>query len=110
MIGLVALPRISPPSGAAVLLSRPAPASARLTVAPGLGFVMSQHFYLPGRTDVEQFLFADAGKDGLARRLLWIQFEHKMPENNGTYNYPPSPAAAVSGLSVLYDTKVYTDY
>jgi hypothetical protein len=84
--------------------------AAKLTVAPGLHFVASEHFYLPGRTDVEQFLFADAPEDGLVRRLFWIQFEHKMPENNGTYNYPPSLSAAIDGLSFLYDTKVYTDY
>jgi hypothetical protein len=83
---------------------------ARFRFADGFRYVGGQRFALDGPTDAEQHFFADADAQGRVRRAYWIQFEHKMPSNNGSYNYVSPQTAKLGGLSFLYDTKIYTDY
>lgn len=84
--------------------------AARFRFAEGFRYLGGQRFALGGHTDAEQHFFADADQQGRIRRLYWIQFEHKMPGNDGTYNYTSPGTAKLGGLSFVYDTKIYTDY
>jgi hypothetical protein len=84
--------------------------AARFRFADGFRYVGAQRFALNGPTDAEQHFFADADAQGQVRRAYWIQFEHKMPSNNGSYNYVSPQTARLGGLPFLYDTKIYTDY
>jgi hypothetical protein len=84
--------------------------AARFRFARGFHYLGGQRFALGGSTDAEQHFFADAGQDGAIRKLYWIQFEHKMPGNDGRYNYLSPLTAGLSGMSFVYDTKIYTDY
>jgi hypothetical protein len=91
------------------LISRELPA-ARFHFADGFHYLGGQRFALGGQTDAEQHFFVDAGRRGQIHRLYWIQFEHKMPTNIGRYNYTAPTLTEMGGLSLVYDTKIYTDY
>jgi hypothetical protein len=84
--------------------------AARFRFADGFRYLGGQRFALDGPTDAEQHIFVDADAQGGIRRIYWIQFEHKMPSNNGSYNYVSPNATRLGGLPFLYDTKIYTDY
>jgi len=91
-------------------LTSPELPAARFYFADGFHYLGGQRFALGGQTDAEQHFFVDAGERGQIRRLFWIQFEHKMPGNNGSYNYTTPTVTELGGLSFVYDTKIYTDY
>jgi hypothetical protein len=91
------------------LISPDRPA-ASFRFADGLHYLAGQRFALYVHTDAEQHFFVDADPQGQIRRLYWIQFEHKLPGNDGRYIYTTSRTAEIGGLSFLYDTKIYTDY
>ena len=84
--------------------------AARLTIAPEIKYGGGQRFLLGSGTDAEQYFFVDAAPDGMVRRFYWIQFEHKLPGNDGTYNYQPLHTTDIGGLTFVYDSKIYTDY
>jgi len=91
------------------LISPELPA-ASFRFADGLPYLGGQRFALYVHTDAEQHFFVDADPQGQIRRLYWMQFEHKLPGNDGRYIYTTTRTAQIGGLSFLYDTKIYTDY
>lgn len=56
-------------------------------------------FVLKNVADAEQHFFVAAGRDGVIRRLYWIQFESFLPGVGEGYDYSADPAVTVEGVS-----------
>lgn len=82
---------------------------ADLTFAKEFRYVGGQQINLYGRCEAEQHIFVKAGNDGIVERFYWVQFEHDLPSNNGTYDYK-GLTSDIGGLSFVYDTKSWPDY
>jgi hypothetical protein len=82
---------------------------ADLTFGKDFRYVGGQTINLYGRCEAEQHIFAKAGSNGTVERFYWVQFEHDLPSNKGTYNYQ-GRTTDIGGLSFVYDTKSRPDY
>jgi hypothetical protein len=91
------------------LVSAELPA-AELTFGPDFRYVGGQIVNLYGNADAEQHLFVHANSDGLVQRFYWVQFEHFLPTNTHTYNYPADHTVDLGGLGFTYDIKSWPDY
>ncbi len=60
---------------------------ARIQVDPTYTYVGPVQFILYGIAHVEQHLFVMADAAGLVQRLVWVQFEGFLPDNDKVYNY-----------------------
>jgi hypothetical protein len=83
---------------------------ADLTVSKEFHYVGSQRVNLYGMADAEQHVFVVAGAGGLVERFYWVQFEHRVPSDKHTYNYPPDRTTDIGGLRFIYDVKSWPDY
>jgi hypothetical protein len=52
---------------------------------------------LYGICDAELHVFVEADEHKHVQRLYWVQFEHYLPDNNHTYNYPFTEKLALGG-------------
>ena len=90
------------------LVSRDLPA-AELTIGKDFQYVGGQRVDLYGNADAEQHLFVKAN-GGIVDRFYWIQFEHFLPSNHYTYNYPAERTTDIGGLNFIYDVKSWPSY
>jgi hypothetical protein len=90
------------------IFSKELPA-AEFTVGKGFSYLGGQVVNLYGNADAEQHLFVHV-KDGLVTRFCWLQFEHFLPTNKMTYDYPSERAAKIGDLDFLYDVRGYAKY
>ena len=65
---------------------------------------------LYGNAEAEQFLFAVPGSDGRVQKFYWVQFEHFLPTNKWTYEYPSQKPVNLGALPFTYDVKSFSDY
>lgn len=75
-----------------------------------LRFIGSQRVNLYGNAEADQYLFAEMGKGGVVDRFCWLQFEHYLPTNNGTYNYAPKRTIEIGGLKFIYNVNAWPNY
>jgi hypothetical protein len=78
--------------------------SVRLKFGKDFKYAGGQRFELYGVATAEQHFFIDAGKDGLIRRMYWVQFEGYLPTNKNFYNYKGARSVDIGGLSFIADT------
>jgi len=91
------------------LVSKELPA-AELTFDEDYRYVGGQTVNLYGNADAEQHVFAKASGKGSVERFYWVQFEHFLPSNTMTYQYPFDRTTDVGDLRFIYDVKSFTDY
>jgi len=60
-------------------------------------------FILYGVARAEQHFFIDAGKDGLVKRMYWVQFEGYLPDNTHAYDYRVTKSVDIGGLNFIAD-------
>lgn len=60
-------------------------------------------FVLYGVADAEQYFFVDADKDGVIKRMYWVQFEGYLPTNTHAYDYEPTKVVNIGGLDFIAD-------
>lgn len=77
-----------------------------IEVARELRHLGAQRFVLYGVADAEQHFFAETGADGAVRRLLWVQFEGYLPDNDRRYDYSRSARTEIAGLEFRADARV----
>jgi hypothetical protein len=83
---------------------------AELTFGSAFHYVGAQQVNLYGMADAEQHLFVKPGAQGVIDAFYWIQFEHRTPGDQHTYNYQLGHNADIGGLSFVYDVKAWPDY
>ena len=83
---------------------------AELTFGKDFWYVASQLVNLYGNAEAEQHLFVKAGGAGLVEKFYWVQFEHFLPTNTRTYDYPPDRTTQIGGMTFIYDIKSWLDY
>jgi hypothetical protein len=91
------------------ILSTELPA-AELTFKTGYQYLGGQVVNLYGNADAEQHLFVRAASSGPVESFYWIQFEHFLPTNKYTYDYPADRTADFGVLRFIYDVKSFSDY
>ncbi len=91
------------------IISKDLPA-AELTFGSDFHYIGGQHVNLYGVADAEQHLFAKLGTGGVVDRFYWVQFEHYLPTNSNTYDYPSNQSVELGGFQFTYDTKSWPDY
>jgi hypothetical protein len=82
---------------------------ADLNFGKDFQYVGGQGVNLYGMADAEQHVFVVASK-GVVERFYWVQFEHRLPSDKHTYNYPPDRTTDIGGLRFIYDVKSWADY
>lgn len=73
-------------------------------------YVGGQAVNLYGMADAEQHLFVRGGKNGVIDAFYWIQFEHRVPGDQHTYDYQLGHTTDIGGLSFVYDVKSWPEY
>lgn len=59
--------------------------------------------------DAEQHLFVKGGNNGIIDAFYWVQFEHRVPNDQHTYDYQLGHTTDLGGLSFVYDVKGWPD-
>jgi hypothetical protein len=85
-------------------LISPALPPARISIDRGFTHVGGPRFQLYGIADAEQHLFVIAGEQRTIRRLVWVQFEGFLPDNQRTYHYPVTQTVTLAGAEFIYDS------
>jgi hypothetical protein len=83
---------------------------ADLTFSPAFRYIGGQQVNLYGMADAEQHLFVKGDHDGVIDAFYWLQFEHRVPGDQHTYNYQLGHTTEIGGLSFVYDVKAWPDY
>jgi hypothetical protein len=84
---------------------------ADLTFGSAFHYMGGQQVNLYGMADAEQHLFVKPRKDSVViDAFYWVQFEHRLPSDSNTYNYPADHTTDIGGLSFVYDVKSWPDY
>jgi len=84
---------------------------AALTLGSAFHYMGGQQVNLYGVADAEQHLFVKPRKDSVViDAFYWVQFEHRLPSDSNTYNYPADHTIDIGGLSFVYDVKSWPDY
>jgi len=65
---------------------------------------------LYGMADAEIHLFVKPGKKDVIEAFYWVQFEHRLPSDQHTYNYPADHTTNIGGLNFVYDVKSWPDF
>jgi hypothetical protein len=91
------------------LISNELPA-ADFTFDEEFRYIGGQVVSLYGKVDAEQHLFVKAPSTGPVQAFYWVQFEHNLPTNKGTYDYKPDRTTDLGGLPFIYDCKSFPDY
>jgi hypothetical protein len=84
--------------------------AADISVGDGFRYIGAQVVNLYGNADAEQHLFVKGAARGPVEAFLWLQFEHFLPTNTRTYDYPPVRTLDLGGLPFIYDTRAFSDY
>ncbi len=92
-----------------VLVSRADP-PARIALPAHFVYVGGQRFLIGTAADAEQHLFVDADPQGGVRRLVWLQFEHRLPHDAGSYDYRAPQRVQLGPFPFVTDTKLFADY
>ena len=91
------------------IISNELPA-ADLTFGKEFRYLGGQRVNLYGMADAEQHLFVKGGVNGVIDAFYWVQFEHRVPGDHHTYNYPPDHTTEIGGLNFIYDVKSWPTY
>ena len=83
---------------------------ADLTFDRSFRYIGGQQVNLYGIADAEQHLFVKGGHNGVIDAFYWVQFEHRVPGDQHTYNYQLGHTTDIDGLSFVYDVKAWPDY
>ena len=83
---------------------------ADLTFGPDFHYIGGQQVNLYGMAEAEQHLFVKASHNGVIDAFYWVQFEHRVPSDTHTYNYPADHTTDIGGLNFVYDAKSWPDY
>jgi hypothetical protein len=83
---------------------------ADLTFSPAFRYIGAQQVNLYGMADAEQHLFVKGDHNGVIDAFYWVQFEHRVPGDQHTYNYQLGHTTEIGGLSFVYDVKAWPDY
>jgi len=81
-----------------------------LTVDKGFRFAGTQRIILYGNAEAEQYVFVHVGPGRIVDRFSWLQFEHFLPTNTGTYDCAPKRTVEMGWLQFIYDVKSWPDY
>lgn len=73
-------------------------------------YVGGQQVNLYNMADAEQHLFVRGGSNGVIDAFYWVQFEHRVPGDQHTYDYQLGHTTDIGGLSFVYDVKSWPDY
>ncbi len=82
----------------------PALPRVQITIDPAFAYVGGPRFQLYGIAHAEQHLFVIADEQHMIRRLVWVQFEGFLPDNQRTYRYPVTQTVYLAGALFIYDT------
>ena len=85
------------------LISRELPA-ATLKFGKDFKYVGGHQFILYNVAHAEQHFFVNAGKDGLIKRMYWVQFEGYLPDNRNSYTYKGTKSVDIGGFDFIADT------
>jgi len=83
---------------------------ANLRIGDAFHYVGGQQVNLHSMANAEQHLFIRGGSNGVVDALYWIQFEHRAPRDQHTYNYQLGHTTEIGALSFVYDVKAWPDY
>ena len=84
--------------------------AAQFTFSKDYRYVGGQVVNLYGNADAEQHLFVKGASSGPIDSFYWVQFEHFLPSNNRTYDYPADRTSDFGDLRFIYDVKSFPDY
>lgn len=73
-------------------------------------YVGGQQVNLYNMADAEQHLFVRGGSNGVIDAFYWVQFEHRFPGDQHTYDYQLGHTTEIGGFSFVYDVKSWPDY
>lgn len=88
------------------LLSSGAAPVIQIKVDLSFTYAGSVSFILYHVAQVEQYHFVITDPDGHVLRLLWLQFEGYLDNNEFTYNYPTSAPLELAGYEFWHDADV----
>ena len=83
---------------------------ADITFDRAFRYVGGQQVNLYGMADAEQHLFVKGDHNGVIDAFYWVQFEHRVPGYQHTYDYQLGHTTDIGGLSFVYDVKAWLDY
>lgn len=81
----------------------PALPAAHITIDPAFTYLGGPRFELYGIAHAEQHLFVTADERQALGRLVWVQFEGFLPNNQRTYRYAVTDTVSVGGVPFIYD-------
>ena len=82
----------------------PALPPVQIMIDPAFAYVGGPRFQLYGIAHAEQHLFVMADEQHTIRRLVWVQFEGYLPDNQRTYRYRVTQTVHLGGSLFVYDT------
>ena len=83
---------------------------ADLTFGSAFHYMGARQVNLYGVADAEIHLFVKPGKKDVIDAFYWVQFEHRLPSDQGSYNYPADHATDIGTLNFVYDIKSWPDF
>ncbi len=81
----------------------PALPPVHISIDPTFTYAGGPRFQLYGIAHAEQHLFVRADERHTIRRLVWVQFEGFLPDNQRTYRYPVTQTVTLAGVPFIYD-------
>ncbi len=82
----------------------PALPPVEITIDPAFAYIGGPSFRLYGIAHAEQHLFVIGDEQHTIQRLVWVQFEGFLPDNQRTYRYPVTQTVDLDGSPFIYDT------
>ena len=82
----------------------PALPPVQITIDSAFAYAGGPRFQLYGIAHAEQHLFVLADEQHTIRRLVWVQFEGFLPDNQRTYRYRVTQTVHLGGVQFIYDT------
>ncbi len=83
---------------------------ADLNFGKAFRYMGGRQVNLYGVADAEIHLFVKPGKRDVIDAFCWVQFEHRVPSDRGSYNYPADHSTDIGDLSFVYDIKSWPDF
>jgi hypothetical protein len=84
------------------LISKETPA-ATLKFGKDFKYAGGHQFILYGVARAEQHFFVNVDKNGLIKRMYWVQFEGYLPGNTHAYDYRVTKSVDIGGLDFIAD-------
>lgn len=78
--------------------------AAGIAVDSAFTYVGGPRVQLYGIAHAEQHLFVIADEQRVIERLVWVQFEGFLPDNQRSYRYPVTQTVDLAGCPFIYDT------